>query len=104
MTEDFVFQWKMLLFPLAALCYFELLRRLDNYWASRKPLTEEEILWNYARHQGVSEHEIFRRAGVSWSVSQKQADEDFRTYLKKEELPHYVRDYLRKLRPKFADS
>jgi hypothetical protein len=83
---------------LAALAYFELMRRLDNYWANRTPLSDEERLWNHARNQGISEHEVFKRAADSWSLGPHTADADFKTYLKSGDLPHYVRDYLRKLK------
>jgi hypothetical protein len=98
MNGDFVFQWPMLLYFLAALAYFELMRRLDRYWARRTPLSDEERLWNHARNQGVSEHEIFKRAAATWSLGAQTADADFNTYLKTDVLPHYVRDYLRKLK------
>jgi hypothetical protein len=98
MNGDFVFQWPMLLYFLAALAYFELMRRLDRYWARRTPLSDEERLWNHARNQGVSEHEIFKRAAATWSLGPQTADADFNTYLKTDVLPHYVRDYLRKLK------
>ncbi len=97
MSEMFVFQWPMLVALLAALAYFELMRRLDRYWANRTPLSDEERLWNHARNQGVSEHEIFARAAAGWSLSSQTADADFNTYLKTDMMPHYVRDYLRKL-------
>jgi len=97
MTEAFVFQWPMLLALLAALAYFELMRRLDRYWANRTPLSDEERLWNHARNQGISEHEVFKRAASGWSLGPQTADADFNAYLKTNIMPHYVRDYLRKL-------
>ncbi|BBO70898.1 hypothetical protein DSCA_48280 [Desulfosarcina alkanivorans] len=97
MDDGFVFQWPMLVAILAALIYFEVMRRLDRYWANRTPLTDEERLWNHARTIGVSEHEIFKRAAANWSLSVDHAEADFKAYLKKEILPHYVRDYLRRL-------
>ena len=97
MNEVLVIPWPMLLALLAALAYFELMRRLDRYWANRTPLTDEERLWNHARNQGVSEHEIFKQAAAGWSLGPQTADADFKVYLKTNELPHYVRDYLRKL-------
>ena len=96
-NDVFVFQWPMVLAILAALLYFEVMRRLDNYWANRTPLTDEERLWNHARSRGVSEHEIFIRAAANWSLSVDHADTDFNAYLKTGMLPHYVRDYLRRL-------
>lgn len=101
MNGEFVFQWPMILYPLAALCYFELMRRLDNAWADRNPLSEEEILWNHARSLGISELEVFRRAAEFWTVGAGRVEEDFKSYLRQEPLPPYVRDYLRKIKPLF---
>ena len=97
MNDGFVFQWPMLLVFLAALLYFEVMRRLDRYWANRTPLSNEERLWNHARNQGISEHEVFKRAAATWTLNPEIADADFNAYLKDGLLPHYVRDYLRKL-------
>lgn len=97
MNGEFVFQWPMLLYFLAALAYFEVMRRLDNYWARRTPLSDEERLWLHARNQGISEHEVFKRAAGTWHIGPQVADADFTSYLKNSLLPHYVRDYLRKL-------
>jgi hypothetical protein len=94
--EGFLFSWKMILFPLAVLLYLELMRRLERYWASRRHVGEEERLWMHARRQGISEHEVFRRAAAKWCMNPQRADADFKTYLMRQRLPHYVRDYLRK--------
>jgi len=99
MNGEFTFHWSMLFFPLAALAYFELTRRLDRYWANRTPLSDEEILWNYARSNGISELEVFHRAAAEWSVRPGQVEDDFKSYLKQEILPAYVRSYLRKIKP-----
>jgi hypothetical protein len=98
MDDGSVFQWPMLLVFLAALLYFEVMRRLDRYWANRTPLSDEERLWNHARNQGISEHEVFRRAAATWTLSPEIAESDFNDYLKSDTMPHYVRDYLRKLK------
>jgi len=98
MYAAFIFDWPMLLAILAVLAYFELMRRLDRYWANRNPMTDEERLWNHARNQGISEHEIFKRAATGWTLGPHKADADFKAYLKTGILPHYVRDYLRKLK------
>ncbi len=92
-----VIGWPMLLALVAVVIYFEAMRRLDKYWANRTPLTDEERLWNHARRQGISEHEVFKRAAATWSLGARTADADFREYLKTGDLPHYVRDYVRKL-------
>jgi len=97
MSDGFDFQWPMILAILAALGYFELMRRIDRHWANRTPLSDEERLWNHARNQGISEHEVFNRAAAGWSLGPQTADVDFKVYLQSGDLPHYVRDYLRKL-------
>jgi hypothetical protein len=96
MTEEAGFQWPMLLLPLAVLCYFELLRRLDRRWSSRTPLTDAERLAILARRRAVSEHEIFHLAAEGWTVAGTQVESDFKAYLNDGDLPHYVRDYLRR--------
>ncbi len=98
MDDGSVSHWPMLLVFLAALLYFEVMRRLDRYWANRTPLSDEERLWNHARNQGISEHEVFKRAAVTWTLNPEIADADFNAYLKSDIMPHYVRDYLRKLK------
>jgi hypothetical protein len=97
MENGFDFHWSMPLWFLAAIAYFEIMRRLDRYWAKRTPLTDEERLWNHARRQAISEHEVFKLAAQTWSIGPQTADADFADYLKTGVLPHYVRDYLRKV-------
>ncbi len=97
MENGFTFHWSMLLWFLAAIAYFEIMRRLDRYWSKRRPLTDEERLWNHARNQGISEHEVFKRAASTWTLGPELADTDFSDYLKTGDLPHYVRDYIRKV-------
>lgn len=98
MNDQLVFQWPMLVMPLAALVYFELMRWLDRVWANRSPLTEEEILSLLARSRSVSEYHIFHLAADTWSIGRAQVEEDFKDYLQEGNLPHYVRDYLRRQR------
>ena len=98
MDDGFVFQWHVLIYPLAALAYFELLRRLDRYWTLRRPLTDEEVLGYYAKSNAISEYDVFMRAAPNWSVNPEDVEADFRAYLQDGVLPHYVRDFIRKLR------
>jgi len=98
MNEGFAFQWPLIIIPLVVLAYFELLRRLDNRWARRTPLTDEEILNHYARSKGISEYDVFGMAAPNWSVNATEVEADFKAYLQEGILPHYVRDFIRKLR------
>jgi hypothetical protein len=82
---------------LAAFGYFELIRWLNKRWDKNRRPALEEILSNYARNQGISEYDVFYRASANWAVSPTQVDKDFKTYLQTMILPHYVRDFIRKL-------
>ena len=96
MIHDVVSNWPMWLLPLAALGYFELMRRLDRRWARRTPLADEERLAILARRRAVSEHAMFHLAAAGWTVSSARVEADFKTYLREGDLPYYVRDYLRR--------
>jgi len=98
MNEGFVFQWHLLIYPLIVLAYFELLRRLDLHWTRRTPLTDEEILSYFARSKAISEYDVFALAAPNWSVNPTQVEADFKAYLQEGILPHYVRDFVRRLR------
>lgn len=96
MNEEALFGWPVWLLPLAALGYFELMRRLDRRWARRTPLSDEERLAILARRRAVSEHAVFHLAAAGWTVSGARVEADFKAYLRQGDLPHYVRDYLRR--------
>jgi hypothetical protein len=92
------FQWYLMLYPLAVVAYFELIKRLDRYWIKRTKLTDEEILTCFARASEISEFEVFKMAAPDWSVPPSKIEEDFTAYLKEGILPHYLRDFIRRLR------
>jgi hypothetical protein len=55
---------------------------MDKYWANCSPLSDEERMWNHARNQGISKHDVFKRAAEGWSLIPQKADEDLDAYLK----------------------
>lgn len=65
--------------------------------ARREPL-DSELLFILARTEGTSEFEQFRRAAATWAFSEQRVEDDFKRYLWQGELPHYVRDHLRRAR------
>jgi hypothetical protein len=83
-------------FATAALVYFHLMNYLDRRYARKKPFTDDEYLWRMARTRGCSEYDIFKISADQWHLSGLQADNDFKTYLRNLQMPHYVRDYIRK--------
>jgi len=100
MEATAIFEWKMILLPLAVFFYIELLRHLNQKFAARRPISDEEYLAMEARAKSTSEYEIFRLAARPWHISTLRVDDDFRDYLIGGLLPHYVRDHIRRLRKK----
>lgn len=98
MNGSFIFQWPFLIAVVMVVAYFELLRRLDAHWAKRTPLTDEEILSHFARSKKISEFDVFSLAAPNWSVTPSAVEKDFKRYLQRGTLPHYVRDFIRRLR------
>ncbi|MGM0760107.1 MAG: hypothetical protein ACQEUB_10415 [Thermodesulfobacteriota bacterium] len=73
-----------------------------HFWEKRlrsaRELTEPEMLFVLARSTDTSEFDHFRLAAVDWNISKKRVEADFNRYLLQATLPHYVRDYLRKVK------
>ena len=65
--------------------------------ARSEPL-DFEFLFFLARSEGTSEFEQFRRAARIWRISEQRVEDDFKRYLWQGDLPHYVRDHLRRVR------
>ena len=98
MEGTIIFQWKMILLPLAAFFYIEFLKHMNQKFAARRPVSDEEYLAMEARAKSMSEYDIFHIAARTWRISKMRVDDDFRDYLIRGFLPHYVRDYVRRLR------
>jgi len=69
------------------------LKQLLGWNAER---TDVERLFLLARRRGCSEYDIFRLAAGEWNVPDFFVERDFGIYLKQVELPHYVRNYVRR--------
>ncbi len=98
MEETIIFQWKMILLPLAAFFYIEFLKHMNQRYAARQPVSDEEILAMEARAKSMSEYDVFQIAAQTWRISKMRVDDDFKDYLIRGFMPHYVRDYVRRLR------
>ena len=88
-----------LVFCLLAIAYVLGKRYIEKKEKHSRPETDEEMLTLIATARRCSEHDIFQLAGIEWQVGDHQVGEDFRKYLTRGLLPHYVRDYIRKNRP-----
>jgi hypothetical protein len=87
---------EMILYPLGVLLYFQLLRRLERRFSSKRQVSDEEWLWIAARDCQCSEYDIFHIAAKEWHVPTRRIDGDFKAYLVNLTMPHYVRDFVRK--------
>jgi len=55
-----------------------------------------DLLFRLARRRETSEYDIFRDAAARWNIADIFMERDFKKYLDQLELPHYVRDYVRR--------
>ena len=63
-----------------------------------RDVSDEEQLMHIARLRRCSELDLFREAADAWRVPDQMAEGDFKSYLQNGDLPHYVRDYVRRNR------
>src|SRR6056297_2895340 len=93
-------------FWLAIILVIGVLAAVHN-WEKRsdrgRELTEVEMLFVLARSTQTSEFDHFRLAAVDWNISIKRVEADFNRYLLQSRLPHYVRDYLRRVKSSRPD-
>ena len=85
-----------ILFIIMILAYVVIKRISEKRLDRTRILSDEECLLHLARLNGCSEFDLFQKAAVFWTVAGPQVEEDFRDYLLRGELPHYVRDFIRK--------
>jgi hypothetical protein len=93
-----------LVFCLLTIVYVLVKKYIEKKEKSSRPETDEEVLASIATARKCSEHHIFQLAGIEWQVSVNQVEDDFKRYLTHGQLPHYVRDYIRKNRPDGDDG
>jgi len=59
-------------------------------------LPMEYYLFKIARVTGTSEYDVFCKSAEDWPVSQAKIEQDFKSYLCRQSVPHYVNDFVRK--------
>ncbi len=91
-----------------AVCYIVLVRligRLEyKHKLAKEQYTDRFCLERLAVMRGVGEYEIFREAARKWSVPEPKKEDDFKTYLKRGDIPYYVRDFVREHRREIEKS
>lgn len=84
------------IFILIALGYAVMKVWLERRWASQDAVGDAHELANLAFSSGQSVYALFQAAGTKWNVAPKQVDNDFKQYLTDGQIPHYMRDDLRR--------
>ena len=97
MPDDILTLLKPLGFIGAVLAYVLLKRTADKRRIERKA-GDVEFLAQWASYRGCSEYDLFHECGRTWHIPFARIEDDFKTYLRLQRLPHYVRDGIRKAR------
>ena len=97
MWDDLWTLIKPLTFIGAVVLYVMLKRRFNRKQAGRR-LGDAEFLVQIARQRKCSEYDLFHECGRNWNLGALRVEEDFKAYLRDQRLPHYVRDFIRKMR------
>ena len=85
-----------ILLIIIALCYIILRLYLKKRLVKTRTLSDEDYLVNLTLKRGMSAYEIFHIAGKPWNQPESKIEENCIYYLKSGDIPHYVRDYVRK--------
>ena len=101
---DFLATLGPLIYPLAAIAYILLMNRAAKRLNQNRPLTEPEYLTRMARTQGRSEYDLFCDCGNNWRFSRQKVEDDFKSYLLRGQIPHYVRDCIRKYKKEHGEE
>ena len=96
MFAEIFANWEGPVFLLVTISYFELVAFLSLRYNQKRTFTDNEILPSLARLVECSEYDIFGEAAKLWTISIDRVEQDFKTYLTKNQLPHCVIDFLRK--------
>ena len=92
-----------LVFILMAVIYVLGKKAIEKHERRSRTLSDEELLAAMAVDRKCSEFDLFRLAGRQWQVAALRVDNDFRDYLIRGQIPHYVRDFIRKNKPRDGD-
>ena len=95
---DFLLEPGTIAFLLLAIVYVLGRKTIEVNEKRFRHTSDEEYLALMAAGGKCSEYDLFLLAAEKWHVSTSQIEDDFKRYLIREILPHYVRDFVRKNR------
>lgn len=85
----------MLIFIFLAVLYGGLKIYFERRLAPLDVLGDEGDLADVAFASGCSVYDLFQQAGQHWRFSQAKIESDFKTYLNSDDIPGYVRQYIK---------
>ena len=103
MVNDLAVGTGSLVFILMAVVYVLGKKLIEKHERRGQTPSDEERLAAMAVKGKCSEFDLFRMAGRQWQVAETRVEEDFKAYLTRGRVPHYVRDYIRKNTPADED-
>ena len=98
--KELLFQPETIAFVLLAIVYVIGKQYIEAKERRSRPLSDEAYLAMMAVENRCSEYDLFFKAARSWHIANDQTEHDFKRYLTHGNLPHYVRDFVRKNRIK----
>ena len=75
---------------------FRTVARLDKKSSRDKSDSMEDYLFKIARVTGHSEYDVFCKSAEAWPVTREKIEHDFSNYLRHQNIPHYVNDFVRR--------
>ncbi len=104
MGDSFYETFRVVMIFLAAWLFYSSMKKIDYLWANRSPLSDGEYLSHLARTGGISEYDLFLRAAEVWSIPRSRVEADFKDYLLHDQMPHYMKDFIRRHRMPAPDQ
>ncbi len=59
-------------------------------------MAKKNSLYDISLATGRTEYDLFYRSAQDWSVSAARIDQDFKSYMADQVMPHYAKDFVRK--------
>jgi len=86
---------RVVFWMLASALLFAVLATLLERWYRKRKKCDAEKLFELSRLLRKSEYDLFFIASRSWNLPEPRVRGDFKRYLLFEEIPFYVRDFIR---------
>ena len=96
MLNEFLMEIQPVLFMVLVGLFFVYAFRLERSVVKKRPLTDADYLAILARKHHCSEYDIFSISAEDWRFSKAKVDSDFKNYLLHDNMPYYVKEFVKK--------